>query len=180
MAAGRGTRFGGDKLLYPVAGIPLAERAFSALPPDIPGIVVTGDDRIAVLAEAHPNLSVLLTGDTAHDVALTIRTGTEALPAEADGAVYMVCDQPWLTRESVQKLLDAFQTAPEFIYVLSDRDRPGNPCLFPRRFFPELCRLPAHRGGKALIRKYPDQVRRIPANAPEELEDMDERPSFSP
>ena len=33
MAAGAGRRFGGNKLLYPVEGVPLIDRAMAALPP---------------------------------------------------------------------------------------------------------------------------------------------------
>lgn len=176
LASGRGKRFGGDKLLWKVEGMPMAERVFRALPPEIPGVVVTGDRNIAVLAQKYPHIRVAENRDERDDIALTIRRGLEALPVEADGALFFVCDQPWLERASVCRLADAFQKDPTKIYALSCGDRMGNPCLFPRNFFGELMTLPPDTGGKAVIARHPDLVRRIQAADARELKDLDYRP----
>lgn len=176
LASGRGKRFGGDKLLWPVEGIPMAERVFCALPPEIPGVVVTGSGDVAVLAHKYPHLTVVENHDGRDDVARTIRMGVEALPKEAEGALFFVCDQPWLKQESVSRLAEAFQKDPNKIYVLSYGDRMGNPCLFPREFFPELMALPPDTGGKAVIARHPERVSLVPAADARELADVDYRP----
>lgn len=176
LASGRGKRFGGDKLLWPVEGLPMAERAFRALPPHIPGVVVTGNSEIAVLAHKYPNLTVVKNDDPRDDVAQTIRQGVEALPREVEGALFFVCDQPWLEEASVRRLEEAFQKEPKKIYVLSHGDRMGNPCLFPRSFFPALSALPPDTGGKAVIARYPERVCLVQAADARELTDVDFRP----
>lgn len=177
LASGRGLRFsGGGKLLYPVEGVPMAERAFRALPPEISGLVVTEDSRVAALARQHKNLAVVENPGGGADVALTIRRGTAALSPAAEGALFCVCDQPWLTRTSVERLIEAFRSGPDGIYVLSAGGRSGNPCLFARRFFPELMALPQGKGGKELVRRHPEAARYVEAASPRELEDMDYRP----
>ncbi len=178
LAAGRGKRFGGgegDKLLYPVEGVTMGERVFRALPGEIPGVVVTGDSRVAALAHPHENLTVAALPEARDDVALSIRTGLRALPEEAEGALFFVCDQPWLTEESVRRLVAAFRADPEKICVLAHGDRMGNPCLFPRVFFPALMALPPDTGGKAVIRANPRRVTLVQAAYERELEDVDEK-----
>ncbi len=177
LASGRGKRFGPDKLLYEVEGVPMAERAFRALPPDIPAFVVTGDSRVGALARQHENITVVENTDGRDDISLTIRLGLQVLPEETTGALFCVCDQPWLTRASVEHLLAAFRAEPEGIYVLAWEGRMGNPCLFPRKYFPELSALENDQGGKAVIARHPEAVRYVQALDPRELEDLDIRPN---
>lgn len=176
LASGRGKRFGPDKLLYKVEGVPMAERVFRALPPDIPGLVVTGDGRVEALARKYADLTVVDNRDSRDDVAVTIRRGVLALPAGTAGALFFVCDQPWLTRESVQRLIEAFRARPKGIYALAWGEEMGNPCLFSRAYFEELAGLPPDRGGKAVIQRHPEAVRLVQALSARELEDVDRRP----
>lgn len=177
LASGGSRRFGEEnKLLWPVEGVPMAERVFRALPPEMPGLVVTGWGPVAALAEKYDNLTVVPNPDGDRDVAVTIRRGIAALPEEAEGALFCVCDQPRLTRESVTRMAEAFRREPEGIHVLSWEGRLGNPCLFPRKYFPALAALPPHTGGKALFRRFPAAVRPVPAGFPGELEDIDRKP----
>jgi len=154
----------------------MVERVFRALPGEIPGIVVTGSREVAVLAHKYPHLSVVENRDCRDDVAVTVRMGVEELPAEAEGALFFVCDQPWLKPSSVLRLAEAFQKDPTKIYVLSHGDRMGNPCLFPRAFFSELCSLPPDTGGKAVIAAHPERVCPVEAEDVRELEDVDYKP----
>ena len=177
LASGKSARFGEeDKLLYRVEGIPMAERVFRALPPEISGVVVTESAEVAALAKKHKNLTVIPNPGGAEDVSVTIRRGVESLPPEADGALFFVCDQPHLTQESVRRIISAFEKDPSYIYVPSAAGRSGNPCLFPRAFFPALCALPFDRGGKELVRQNPAAVRYVELDNPRELEDMDYKP----
>jgi len=176
LASGWGKRFGGNKLLWPVEGIPMTERVFRALPEEIPGFVVTGNSDVAALTHKYPHLTVLENRGGRDDVSVTIQMGVEALCPEVEGALFFVCDQPWLRRESVCCLVEAFQKDPTKIYVLSHGDRMGNPCLFPRDFFPELCALPPDTGGKAVIARHPERVCLVSATDVRELEDLDYKP----
>lgn len=173
LASGHSRRFGADKLLHEVDGLPMAARAFAALPAGMPGIVVTRSDAVEALAAQYPNLKTVHCPPEKDDVALTIRLGLEALPAEAEGAMFLVCDQPRLSRRSVMRLAMCFARAPERIWVLSHGRRWGNPCVFPKCFFDELRHLPENRPGKYLIRRHEDRVSLCQTLAPEELEDMD-------
>ena len=162
LAAGNGSRFGANKLLAEFRGGPLIARAFGAIPPELAPrtVAVTQYDAVEALAResgfacvrnSAPELGV------SHSVAL----GTRALAGECDGILYLVGDQPLLTRDTVLRILEVFRAHPDRIIVPAAGDRQGNPCVFPKDLFPALCSLSGDRGGKQLIRANPERVRHV-------------------
>ena len=98
MAAGNAARFGGNKLAARLEGRSLIERALDAA-------AGTEFDRVAVVSQ-YPEVEALaaargfLSLRNRHPdwgLSHTIRLGTEAL-RDCDGILYLVCDQPLLTR----------------------------------------------------------------------------------
>ena len=101
----------------------------------------------------------------------TIRLGTEAL-RDCDGILYLVCDQPLLTRRSVERVVARWREDPSRIVGAGHNGRRGNPCLFPSALFPELAALEGDQGGTVVIRAHPDLL--VLSETPEpELADVD-------
>ena len=98
---------------------------------------------------------------------------------DLDGILFGVCDQPWLTPESVNALLEAFQSHPDRIYSLCYGERRGNPALFPSALFPELLALTGDTGGGQVIRRHKELLHLVSATHPRELFDID-RPEDLP
>ncbi len=125
------------------------------------------------------------------------------LQPDLQGCCFCPADQPLLSRETLVHLLEAFSQNPDKILrpgarspwaqkpffcgeVPADRGlqpdtkfqprselQTGSPVFFPRSLFPELCCLPAGKGGSALIRNYPELIRLLPVSDPKELLDVD-------
>lgn len=182
LAAGAGKRFGGDKLLYEVDGSSLIARAL-ALYAGAPFsarvcVVRAGEERISALANA-AGFHAAVNPDADRGVGTSVSTGTLAAlerRPDLDGILYAVGDQPYLTRASVTRLLEAFGREPGKIVSLSYGGERGNPAVFPRAFFVELAALDADVGGGAVIRRHPETLRLVEADAAEELADLDVRP----
>ena len=173
LAAGAGSRFGGGKLLAEFDGKRLFERAMNALPTErfVRVAVVSGCEDI--LAESERRGFLAVRNDAPEQgVSLSIRLGLEsARPCSA--VLFLVGDQPLLTKESVRRILEAGAARPEKIIVPEAPDgRLGNPCLFPAAFFPELSALEGDRGGKRVIRAHPEVLFTVPLPE-EELFDTD-------
>ena len=173
LAAGLSRRYGTNKLLAEVDGLPLYRRAFAALPPSLftPAAVVSCYDEILAAAAAAGYLPVR-NPDPAAGQSGSVRLGLAALDAP-DAVLFAVCDQPRLTRESVAGLIAAHRAAPEHITALSCRGRRGNPVIFPARWFPALAALTGDVGGGAVLRAHPEALRLWEARSPEELDDLD-------
>lgn len=173
MASGAGTRFGSNKLLCPVDGVLMIERAFDAVPASLfeTASVVSCYPEILAMAEKRGYRPVP-NHQAEEGQSASIRLGLSSLP-DMDGVMFCVCDQPWLTRESVRRLLDAFSASPDKICSLSWRGRRGSPAVFPAWLFPALMSLSGDRKGGDVIRDHRESLRLVEAASPLELRDVD-------
>lgn len=182
LAAGLGARFGGDKLLYAVEGRPMAAHAIAlhgALPYAC-RILVTQRRHAALAALAAEHGFLVAYNDAPErGIASSIRAGLALLAAQdaqPRGLLFGVCDQPYLMRGTLLRLLDSFDRAPERIVAPCHAGRRGNPVIFPARFLPELGALSGDVGGSAVIRAHPEALLLVPAEDGRELADIDTRP----
>jgi molybdenum cofactor cytidylyltransferase len=173
MAAGDARRFGSNKLTAPVDGKSMIRRALDAVPADrLEAVcVVTQYDQVEALAGEYGFLCVR---NDRPDLGLsrTVRLGTEALADRCGAVMFLVADQPLLRRESVEGLLDCYLDHPDRIVSAAHGGVRGNPCVFPARFFPELCALEGDVGGSAVIRRHGDALL-LRETEEEQLTDVD-------
>lgn len=171
MAAGSSSRFGGNKLLAIVEGKTLFERALDSIPRErFSKICAVCGSETLPLAVAQ-GVDCVLNDRPELGASYTIRLGLDAV-GEVDGAMFLVSDQPWLERQSVEKLLDLFETDTSKIAALSHDGVRGNPCVFPSEFFPQLRGLEGDRGGSAVIRRNPQRLATLDVSA-RQMRDVD-------
>ena len=156
MAAGNGSRFGGNKLFESVGGTPLIERTLAAVPEGLFArvAVVTQYPEIRELAEKH-GFSAILNDQPDLGASRTVALGTRAL-RDCAGILYLVADQPFLSAESVALVVKKWLGMPDRIVSAAHGARRGNPCIFPQSLFPDLEALSGDRGGSAVIRAHPE------------------------
>ena len=112
-----------------------------------------------------------------------------AIPAEMFARVTVVSQYPALLEEASLAGFDTIlndrpedgisrtirlgtQAMADCIAAAAYNGKRGNPCLFPARFFPELCALEADRGGSSVIRRHEDALLLVEAGE-RELFDCD-------
>lgn len=173
MASGEGRRFGGNKLLAPFGGRPLIARILSATDTGrfSKRIVVTRHREIAEICHK-AGVEVIL-----HDRPYrsdTIRIGLEGFGDNLpDGCMFCPCDQPLLTKATVETVARAFLEHPDRVCRLSWQNTPGLPIVFPKAHFEALKHLPQGKGGSYLIRSSNRSVRLVEAASALELRDVD-------
>ena len=173
LASGFGRRFGANKLLSLAGGVPLYRRTLERLVPlPLARVAVTSQyPQVLELAEALGFLPLENPG-AEEGIAAGIRLGMPAMEG-LDGAMFAVCDQPWLTTDSINRLLQSFVQSPESIWALAWQGKKGNPVVFPADCFPELAALTGDTGGGAVIRRHPERLRLVEAGSARELADID-------
>lgn len=175
LAAGNSTRFTENKLLTSIRGKTLVEHALDT------GrelkqqgrirslIIVTQYDRVQDLAadyivirNSRPDLGI------SHSIAL----GIGALPKDSTGCILAVSDQPNLTAEDLQRLIDAWEKGGRGLAAFFAEGILQNPALFSADYYPELCALKGDKGGRRVLMAHKEQVIPVPID-PEHLKDID-------
>ena len=170
MAAGRSERFGSDKLLADLAGLPVLARTLLAIPADRVARIAAVVSRDGEEALCH-TLGVKTLRYPGGPVSESLRVGLTEM-ADLGGCLFLNGDQPLIRPESILAMLSAFQKSPECCFRLSFEGIPGNPVLFSKVCYPALRALDGENGGAAIFRRgVPCEL--IPAAGAEELWDMD-------
>src|SRR6202022_2831598 len=158
LAAGLSTRFGRQKLLQPYRGELLVRKIARCF-------LDAGLHPVVAVVSKNPAFGDALAGltltmiENAHPevgISSSIAIGLRALPKTTNAALIGVADQPYLTVEAVEELVNAF--SPGRIVVPRFGDHRGNPPVFDRRFFHDLMRLRGDRGGQMVVNAHPDAV----------------------
>jgi len=171
LAAGQSERFGSDKLLVPLQGIPVALHAAARL-----AAMGTGW-RFAVCREASPlaaeldalGFDVVVNPDPARGLSSSLALGVERAELVGAKAVLVaLADMPFVSAGHLAALLASFDpvTAP---VVASERAGvPMPPALFSRNVFDDLRASKGDQGARDLLRR----AARVAAD-PHELADID-------
>jgi molybdenum cofactor cytidylyltransferase len=152
LAAGRGERYGGDKLLAPLAdGAPMGVAACRMLVAALPATVAVVRPRDAALAEhlRGAGASVVECADAALGMGHSLAAAVAAAP-EADGYVVALADMPWVSGSTIAALADALAGGAS-IAAPAYRGRRGHPVAFASRWRNALVALRGDRGARGLV-----------------------------
>lgn len=166
LAAGLSRRMGEDKLALPFGNLPLGASALSEA-------LLSRLDRIFVVINRHGvpawlaeslsscpqswKCTIVVCPDSEQGLSRSIKAGIcEALEIKAGGAMILLADQPLITADMLNQLIDRFNAGLEsdegLRYVASAS---GNvlspPMLFASEAFPDLLRLKGDSGAKPIL-----------------------------
>jgi molybdenum cofactor cytidylyltransferase len=161
-AAGEGVRMQGRiKQLLPWRGRTLIENSIRVVKSSQAAqvLVVLGAHAEEIRAKIQGQAArVVLNRDWKTGHASSIRAGLNALDAGTAAAVFVNADQPLLTTDAVNRIIQRYyETAAPIIAPLYAGKR-GSPVLFDRDHFTELMGLQGDQGGRELIATHRDQV----------------------
>ena len=158
LAAGEGSRFraagGGIKLLAPVGGRPLVERALAALAAAELGdrVIVLGAHADELLAAADLHGARPVRNECwQRGMASSLQAGLAALDPACTAAVIVLGDGPALAAEALRRVAEAAEGAAGLIAATYDGESSGHPVAIPRALWAQL---PAEgeQGARALGR----------------------------
>ncbi|MEX2547733.1 MAG: nucleotidyltransferase family protein [Chloroflexota bacterium] len=152
LAAGRGTRFGGGKMLAEINGRPMLQHVLDlAAHTELdPVVVVLGEDADAIeAATAWRRELRVRNDDPGRGISSSLKLGLEAL-GDSDRVLILLGDQPNLTVGQLRQIVDAGR-ASRPITVPRYRGRPGNPVLLERSVWSMAGALDGDRGMSQLF-----------------------------
>lgn len=160
LAAGGARRFGSQKLIAPLGGIPLVRHAAAALARSTDALVIViGHEAGAVRAAlADIDGSIVENPDWSQGLSSSLRHGIEAMPLDVAAVVVALGDQPRIDPLVVRSLVDRWRTTGNAIVAARYRGARGHPVLFDRTVFPQLTTLRGDVGARTIFEQSPDQV----------------------
>ena len=186
LAAGRGSRFGGDKLLarMPVdragetAGTPLgvvaARHLIAALPNSL--AIVRPRDAELSLELGAVGMRVVPCANADEGMGASLACGVVSSP-EADGWLIALGDMPWLTPATIRAVAQAIASGGE-IAAPSYRGERGHPVGFSKRHREALASLTGDAGARWIIERHLDRVSWVDVDDRGVLRDVDTRDQF--
>lgn len=176
LAAGAGTRFGGDKLLHPLAdGVAIAAHAarnLLAATPDVIAVVRWGDFPLYDILEQE-GCQVTMFQGAARGMGASLAHGVREARS-ADGWVIALADMPRLAAATVRAVIAALEEG-ALIAAPAYRGERGHPVGFGAALRDELLALDGDRGARAVIDQHRDAVRLVECDDPGVLYDIDRK-----
>jgi molybdenum cofactor cytidylyltransferase len=187
LAAGRGERFGGEKLLAkvraPVGAGPgdvgsagnecvgaLACRNLAAALPDVIAVVRPGD---AALAEAlaAAGARIVPCANAGDGMGASLACGVKAT-RDAAGWIVALGDMPWIGESTIARVVEAIADG-AMVASPFHRGLRGHPVGFGAACFGELAALSNDDGAKSVVAAHRDSLVRIDVDDPGTLRDVD-------
>lgn len=189
LAGGDGSRFGENKLLYPlkVNGVckPMYRYAFDRLL----DIVASTEEYELYVVTCHTEIYSYVKSletdfsrvyavdspDSPLGLSYTIRAGIQAAGATEEETydTFLVADMPYISQDSLQDFMRAVIDSGKIAGCVAINGRCKNPVMFQARLEPELMELTGDSGGKPVFLKYEGEAYLYQASEEKELADVD-------
>jgi molybdenum cofactor cytidylyltransferase len=176
LAAGASSRFGGNKLLYPLdngmaVGVAAAQRLIAVIPKSL-AVVKPSDDTLPPLLAAQ-GLSIVVNDRAREGLGSSLACGIAAAP-EAKGWVVALADMPLIQAATIELVVNRLRNGAAIVAPVYNGRR-GHPVGFSERFFKELTHLQTDRGARDLLKQYADILDLVEVGDRGILMDLDHR-----
>ncbi len=178
LAAGRGTRFGGDKLLAlprsaDLPGEPIGVVALRHLRAAVADVVaVVRPDDHALAAELGANGARIVRCVNADDgMGASLACGVRAA-ADARGWIVALADMPWITPATIARVAAAIEHGAPLAAAFH-AGRRGHPVGFSRGCYDALAALTGDEGAKNILAARADNLVRVDTDEDGVLRDVD-------
>lgn len=183
LAAGNSSRFGADKRIFLVDGVPMLQSAIAAIIDAVNSVSV-------VLKRSDRDALPLLLGDFFTDkrvisqlldnpevgMGSNLAYAIKHLPAKCDGVLVMLADMPYVQSQTVKAVVSACEAEKIVVPVFIENDgseQLGHPVLFAKQFFSELAMLNGDIGARFILRQHASAVISLPVSDAGILRDID-------
>ncbi len=174
LAAGRGTRFGGDKLLAVLpdgecVGAAAVRHLLAALP-DVVAVVRPGDGALAAaLGAAGAHIVRCENADDGMGASLACAVGARP---DATGWLVALADMPWIRPATIARVADALARGADIAAPFHRGER-GHPVGFGKPLYDSLVALTGDEGAKSIVAAHRDRLVRIDVDDEGALRDID-------
>ena len=179
LAAGNSKRFNGNKLLAIYKEKPIYMHIVNnVLKLEVNKIICVTQYEEIKEALLNTNINVVINTNSSLGISSSIKLGIN-FDKEADGYMFMVCDQPFITEKTLKILLDKFINGEKGIVCVGCGNNKGNPLIFSKIYINELLSLQGDNGGKRILKGHLNDLNVVNIDNEIELFDIDTQEEFT-
>jgi molybdenum cofactor cytidylyltransferase len=97
------------------------------------------------------SVTIITNREWAEGMSSSLRAGLRMLSRFADAALILLCDQPLISQEILNTIIDAHVVSGNPLVASEYSDTIGVPALFGKELFPELMELTGDAGAKSVL-----------------------------
>ncbi len=185
LASGDSKRFGSNKLLVDIGGIPMYKHMASIYDAAFSfekKIIVSKYKEILTCMQELGYIGVYNDNSSlgkSYSISLGLgKLNKSDYNLENSGIMFGVCDQPMLTSVTVNRLIKHYLSSDRSLATLRCGRRLGNPCIFSYKWYEALSKLSGDVGGKVIIQKHLNELLYLDIENESELDDIDTYEKF--
>lgn len=181
LAAGTSSRMGTPKQLLRAGKTTLLEHALNSVRNS------SADEIILVLGSAAgqiqqsistKDLKVVVNDAYREGMGSSLRTGISAVNPDAEGALIVLGDQPFVRSSTLDRLIEHHHRSRPQIVIPTYKGFRGNPVLLDRSVFPELMHISGDIGCRAIFGNHTENISKLAVDDAGILLDVDTREDF--
>ena len=178
LAAGNSKRFNGNKLLAIYKDKPIYMHIVEkVLGLEFNKIICVTQYKEIKEALLNTNINVVMNNNSSLGISSSIKLGIN-FDKNADGYMFMVCDQPFISVQTLKSVIDNFINGDKGIVCVGCGDNKGNPVIFSKRYINELLSLEGDSGGKRILKGHLNDLNIVNVDNEIELIDIDTQEVF--
>lgn len=173
LAAGNSKRFLGNKLLHEFKGKPMYMHILDKIKDiNFNKIIVVTQYKEIEQYLYKSNIDVIINNESYRGISSSIHLGIES-DKKADGYMFMVCDQPFIKKQTILNLITYFNNSNKGIVAASYNKKPRNPVIFSRKYLNDLLNLNGDIGGSCIIKNNLEDLSLVEVSDKLEVYDID-------
>ena len=177
LAAGMSRRMGTPKQLVKVGNRTMLETTLAAVKTSniSETILVLGHEAEAIrqAIKLDPGVQTVVNSAYNEGMSTSIQAGLRTVSTEAQAAMIVLADQPLLTGEVINQLIDDYDATRAGVVLPVYKGFRGNPVLIDRSLFPEMMQIKGDIGCRSIFALHPEQIHKTPVNDIGILVDID-------
>jgi molybdenum cofactor cytidylyltransferase len=116
---------------------------------------VVGDHADQARAElSRKNVTIVVNNDYSEGLSKSLRHGLKMLPSETSAVMLSLGNRPFISREVVSRLIQAYREGDSRVVVPAYSQMRGHPVIFDAMLLPELFRVRGNAGGRDVIKRH--------------------------
>ncbi len=176
LAAGESSRMGRPKPLLPLNGTTFLGHLLDQIRASrVDRTVVVLGHRPEQVMEAMPEVRPLAVINERYQLGQlsSLIVGLATVGDDADAVLLCLADQPFVTAELIDELIEGYEATHLPIVVPVHAGRRGHPVLFASPVFGELRAAPLDQGARVVVRAHAEEILEIATDEPGVLADVD-------